>query len=172
MEKVPKFDKEKWVLKVDGLVEENLRLTYNELHELPKTGITHDFHCITGWTLPDTQWKGVSIKTLAKMAKMKPETSHVSFYCMSPYSTALTLEEAFDETVLLAYDFDNKPLEPDHGFPLRLVVPKKWAYKSAKWVDHIRFLDKLELGYWEQRGYTQEAEIDPGVIKEVEEQKK
>ena len=172
MEGVPEFNRKKWRLKVDGLVEESFELTYEEVQNLPKISITKDFHCITGWTKENTKWQGVSIKTLAEKAQISPETTHVSFYCMSPYSTALTFEEAFDETVLLAYSFEDKPMEPEHGFPLRLVVPKKWAYKSAKWVNHVRFLDKLEPGYWESRGYTQDAEIDPEAIEEIEKQKK
>jgi len=155
---VPKFNPEKWDFTVEGLVDKPLRLTYNEFLKLPRTVSVSDFHCVTGWSVLDNKWEGVAFKTIFDIAKPKPNAHYVTVVAEGGYTTSLSIEDLLDNHVLLAYRLNDKPLEPEHGGPLRLVVPKKYAYKSAKWVRKLRFTEKQELGYWEQRGYSNSAD--------------
>jgi len=155
---VPKFDAEKWDFTVEGLVDASLKLTYNEFLKLPRTVSVSDFHCVTGWSLLDKKWEGVAFKTIFDTVKPKPNAHYVTVVAEGGYTTSLPIEDLLDNDVLLAYKLNDKPLELEHGGPLRLVVPKKYAYKSAKWVRKLRFTEKQELGYWEQRGYSNSAD--------------
>lgn len=155
---VPPFDPEKWDFTVEGLVANPMRLTYAEFLKLPKTVSVSDFHCVTGWSRLDNKWEGVSFKTITELAKPLEEAKYVTIIAEEDYTTSLPLKELLDPDVILAYNFDDKPLPPEHGGPLRLVVPKKYAYKSAKWVRGLRFTKEQELGYWEKRGYSNTAD--------------
>lgn len=154
---VPKFDRGTWNFVVEGLVENPIRLGFNEFMKLPKTVSVSDFHCVTGWSRLGNRWEGVSFKTVADLVKPLKEARFATVVAEGDYTTSLPLEELLDDDVLLAYCFEGKPLEPVHGGPLRLVVPKKYAYKSAKWVRMLRFTKDQELGYWEKRGYSNSA---------------
>jgi len=155
---VPRFDPKTWDFVVEGLVENPLRLTYEEFMKLPKTVSTSDFHCVTGWSRLNNKWEGVAFKTIADLAKPLSKAKFVTIVAEGNYTTSLPLEDLLDEDVLLAYGFNDNALQPEHGGPLRLVVPKKYAYKSAKWVRKLRFTEEQELGFWEQRGYSNTAD--------------
>jgi len=155
---VPKFDPKTWDFMVEGLVENPLRLTFKEFLNLPKVLSESDFHCVTGWSRLDNKWEGVAFKTISDIAKPLKEAKYVTVVAEGNYTTSLPLEILLDNDVLLAYGLDGKPLEPEHGGPLRLVVPKKYAYKSAKWVRKLRFTQEQELGFWEKRGYSNTAD--------------
>ncbi len=155
---IPKFDPETWDFVVEGLVKEPIRLTYQEFMKLPKVVSVSDFHCVTGWSKLDNKWEGVAFKTISGMVKPFKEAKYVTVVAQGDYTTSLPLEDLLNNDVLLAYRLDNKPLKPEHGGPLRLVVPKKYAYKSAKWVKKLRFTEEQELGYWEKRGYSNTAD--------------
>ncbi len=154
----PQFHRKTWHLTVEGLVENPLKLTYEELLKLPRIVRISDFHCVTGWSRLDTKWEGVAFKTISNMAKPLKKALHVTIVAEGVYSTSLPLKELLSPDVLLAYKLDGAPLPTKHGGPLRLVVPKKYAYKSAKWVRILRFTVQQELGYWEKRGYSNSAD--------------
>jgi len=155
---VPGFDSKTWDFVVEGLVANSVRLGFDEFLNLPKVVRVSDFHCVTGWSRLDNRWEGVLFKTVADLVKPLVEAKYVTIVCEEDFTTSLPLADLLDDDVLLAYGFEGKPLEPVHGGPLRLVVPKKYAYKSAKWVRKLRFTKDQELGYWEQRGYSNTAD--------------
>ena len=155
---IPTFDPETWDFAVEGLVEKPMRLAYKDFLKLPAVVSISDFHCVTGWSRMDNKWEGVAFKTISDLAKPLKEANYVTVVAEGDYTTSLPLEDLLDDDVLLAHRFDDKPLEPKHGGPLRLVVPKKYAYKSAKWVRKLRFTAEQELGYWEKRGYSNTAD--------------
>jgi DMSO/TMAO reductase YedYZ molybdopterin-dependent catalytic subunit len=156
---VPKIDLRNWALKIDGEVEESLRLSWSGFLELPKVGSVSDFHCVEGWSVLDCRWEGVSFKHIMDLVKPKETAKFVSFYCADGYATSLSLKELSGENILLAYKLDGKNLEEDLGGPLRLIVPDKYAYKSAMWITRIKFTSKKEIGYWENRGYSDTANV-------------
>lgn len=155
---VPRFDPKEWDLRVDGDADSELRLTYDELLALPKTNLVTDFHCVTGWTTYDNAWEGVAIRELARRASIRSSARYATFTCGDGYTTSHPLTVLYDADVIVAYRWDGKPLPIEHGGPLRLLVPKRYAYKSAKWVRQITFTKEEELGYWEVRGYSNTAD--------------
>jgi DMSO/TMAO reductase YedYZ molybdopterin-dependent catalytic subunit len=156
--RVPEFDREKWDFIVKGLVENPIRLTYDEFLALERTQDISDFHCVTGWSRFDNKWEGVRFSVVAKLAKPRSNARFATIECDGGYTTSLPLDEFMEPDVLFAYNFDGKRLEPIHGGPLRLVVPKKYAYKSAKWVRGVVFTEDQEPGFWEQKGYSNSAD--------------
>jgi DMSO/TMAO reductase YedYZ molybdopterin-dependent catalytic subunit len=155
---VPRFDAKKWDFVVEGLVENLVRLTHAEFLNLPKITDVNDFHCVTGWSRLDNKWEGVAFKTIFDLVKPLKEAKFVTIVAEGEYTTSLPLKDLLDPDVILAYKLADKPLPPEHGGPLRLVVPKKYAYKSAKWVRKLRFTKEQELGFWETRGYSNTAD--------------
>jgi len=155
---IPAFDPKTWRLRVKGEVAKPLELTYDEVLALPHTANTSDFHCVTRWSRFDNRWEGVLFRDLATLAQVRPVAKFVSIEAEHGYHTNLPLDVAMDDDIILAYRHDGGALSPVHGWPLRLVVPKKYAYKSAKWVRVVRFLTADEPGYWEQRGYSNSAD--------------
>jgi DMSO/TMAO reductase YedYZ molybdopterin-dependent catalytic subunit len=149
----PVFEESTWDFKVFGEVEEPLTLSYAELKALPNTTLTADFHCVTGWSALDFEWTGVSFRTLMEMAKPKAGAGWVIAHCEYDYTSNLSLQAMDDDDVMVAWAKDGKDLDPDHGFPLRLVVPKRYAWKSAKWVRGLEFTTHNVRGFWELRGY-------------------
>jgi len=158
---VPSFDYESWDLKVRGLVENPLDFTFDEVRNLPRVVSVSDFHCVTRWTKFDNKWEGVRFSTIIRRAKPLPTVKHVLIHCEKGYSTNLPLSDVMGDDILLAYRLDDQELPTLYGGPLRLVVPHKYGYKSAKWVRKIVFIEENELGYWEKRGYSDTA--DPSV---------
>ena len=154
---IPPWDPETWRFEVTGEVDNPISLTYAEFRELPSVIRIADFHCVTGWTKFDNVWEGVSFSHIVKQAKLKPNARYATIECLRGYTTSLPVYELTKSDVLLAYRLDGKELPREHGGPLRLVVPFKYGYKSAKWAFRIKFTTVQELGYWEQRGYSNTA---------------
>ena len=150
---IPKFDKATWKFQVAGLVEEELSLSYDELRELPNTTVHCDIHCVTHWSKFDNDFTGVKLTDLMERINLKPGAKFAMIHSYGGYTTNISLEELIDDDVLLAWAHNGKDLEPEHGWPLRLVVPKLYFWKSAKWVRGFRLLDEDEPGFWESNGY-------------------
>ncbi|SHK35838.1 sulfite oxidase-like oxidoreductase [Thermocrinis minervae] len=150
---IPDWDMDSYRLRVFGQVENPLELTYQQVLELPSVQIVADFHCVTRWSVKDIQWEGVPTKVIAELAKVKPTAKYVMIYCLEGYTTNLPIEYFLAEDSLLAYKMNGQVLPKRHGYPLRLVVPKLYAWKSAKYVCGIEFMEEDRPGFWEQRGY-------------------
>jgi len=155
----PELNLETYMLTIDGEVEKPVRLSWNEFMKLPKTVSTSDFHCVEGWSVLDCKWEGVHIREIEKLVKPKDVAKAVTFVCADAYTTSLFREELSGDDVLLAYKLNDEVLEEGLGYPLRLIVPSKYAYKSALWVIHLRFTRNKELGFWEKRGYHDNADV-------------
>jgi DMSO/TMAO reductase YedYZ molybdopterin-dependent catalytic subunit len=155
---IPPFDRQRWDFKVWGLVENPVKLTYDEFQSLPGKEVLADIHCVTGWTKLDTRWKGVAPQELLRLARPKPEAAYVLVHCEGGYTTNLPLEALLDDDVVLAYGYEGEELPAEYGGPLRLVAPRRYFYKSGKWVRGLELLDKDRPGFWEQRGYHNDAD--------------
>lgn len=150
---VPKIEISNWTFTITGLVEEEHRLNYQEFADLPRVTMLADIHCVTGWSKLNTEWEGISTNQIKKLVKLKPRAKYVMVHAASGFTTNLSLDEFFKEDVLFAIKYNQKPLSPEHGFPVRLVVPRLYFWKSAKWVTGIEFIDHEKLGFWETHGY-------------------
>ena len=147
-----------WDFRVFGLVEEPLRFTWEELMKLPTVTQTVDIHCVTRWSKLDTTWTGIPWRELMKLVKVKPEATHAMAHCEHGFTANVGLDVLDDDDTMLAFLYDGKPLEPDHGYPLRLLVPKKYFWKSAKWLRGIEFMAGDRPGFWERNGYHMEGD--------------
>lgn len=157
---------ENWTLVVDGLVEHPLELSFADLVSMNRRDQTSDFHCVEGWSVYDVPWNGVHLSALFQMAKPLPSASHVTFHTQRDvYNESLPLSVALESETLLAYGINGFTLPLSKGFPMRLVVPDKLAYKSAKYVYRIELDDMPRMGFWEQRGYPYEAEVPAGRLR-------
>jgi DMSO/TMAO reductase YedYZ molybdopterin-dependent catalytic subunit len=154
----PSWNPDSWAFEVWGAVDEDLTFSYDEFKDLPAETQTQDFHCVTGWSKFDCEFTGVTFPALAEMAGVDDEAVHVMFHALDGYTTNLLLEDCMREEVLFVYEYDGEPLPDDHGGPLRVVTPHKYAYKGAKWVSGVEFLTEPERGYWEKRGYSNTAD--------------
>ena len=150
---VPYFDPQRWDFRVYGVVESPLKLTWEEFNRLPKIQRTSDFHCVTRWSRFDNHWEGVSVQELLRRAKLKANAAYVLVHAEQGYTANIPLVDLDREEVLLATHHDSQPLPLDHGYPLRLIVPHLYAWKSVKWVRSFELLDKDMPGFWEQNGY-------------------
>ena len=157
--KIPKIDLKTWTLTIEGEVEKTLKLTWDEIVKLPSTESVSDFHCVEGWSVLDCKWQGIGFRAILDLVKPKQSAKSVTFECADGYTTSLTLRELSNDNVLLAYKLNSEQLEEGYGFPLRLVVPDKYAYKSALWLTRMKFTARKELGYWEKRGYSDTADV-------------
>ncbi len=155
---VPRTDLAKWDFKIFGLVDEPVRFSWDEFMALPQSEITLDIHCVTRWSKLDTTWKGVLVSDLMKNVQLKPEAKFVIAHAEFGYTANVPLEVFTHPQSMLAHTFDGKPLELDHGWPLRLIIPEKYFWKSAKWIRGIEFLEKDKLGFWEKNGYNNSAD--------------
>lgn len=155
----PKVDLEKWTLTVDGEVYNPAKLNWDEFLNLPSAESKSDFHCVEGWSVRNCLWYGVRFSTLVELVRPKKDARYVLLRCSDGYTTSLELKDLLKENVLLAYKLNGKWLEESLGAPLRLVVPHKYAYKSAMWIERISFTKINELGYWEKRGYSDTADV-------------
>ncbi|MCC7354277.1 MAG: sulfite oxidase-like oxidoreductase [Anaerolineae bacterium] len=155
---VPKANLAKWDFRLFGLVESPVHFTWEEFRALPATQIMRDIHCVTRWSKLDTTWEGVKFTDLLKYVKVRPEATHVMAHCEYGFTTNVGLDVLMDDDVLLAWNYDGKPLEPDHGYPLRLLVPKRYFWKSAKWIRGLEFMAGDRPGFWEQNGYHMEGD--------------
>jgi DMSO/TMAO reductase YedYZ molybdopterin-dependent catalytic subunit len=150
---VPGFDPDRWDFAVYGLVETPLKLNWKEFNSLPVIETTSDFHCVTRWSRFDNHWKGVSVRYLLEQAKPRPETKFVLVHAEQGYTANVPLRDLEQDNVLLATHHEGRPLPADHGYPLRLIVPHLYAWKSVKWVRGLELLDQDSAGFWERNGY-------------------
>jgi DMSO/TMAO reductase YedYZ molybdopterin-dependent catalytic subunit len=155
---VPRTDLAKWNFRVYGEVESPFTLSWDEFKSLPRKTVNCDIHCVTRWTRLDTTWEGVAIQEILSRAQLKPSARFVLAHCEQGYTANVPLEVLDDDDVLLADTFGGEPLEPEHGWPLRLLVPKRYFWKSAKWIRGLEFLDRDILGFWERYGYNNNAD--------------
>ncbi|ELY85505.1 sulfite oxidase-like oxidoreductase [Natrialba taiwanensis] len=153
----PDWDPDSWEFTVTGAVETERTFSWDEFRDLPHETQKQDFHCVTGWSKLDCAFTGVPFTELAERAGVTDDAVHVMFSALDGYTTDLPLEDCMRDEVLFAWAYDGEPLPEDHGGPLRVVTPHKYAYKGAKWVDGVEFLTEPELGYWERRGYSETA---------------
>lgn len=155
----PKIDLKSYILEIGGEVENPVKLIWNAVLELPKVESVSNFHCVEGWSVLDCKWEGIRFSEIINLVKPRENAKFVTFLCADGYTTSLSTEELSSDDVVLAYGLNGKPLDEGIGFPLRLVVPEKYAYKSALWVIRITFTVKKELGYWERLGYSDTADV-------------
>ena len=155
----PQIKLETYTLTIDGEVENPVVLSWNDFMKLPKTVSISDFHCVEGWSVVDCKWEGVKISDIEKLVKPRDVAKAVTFESADSYTTSLFREELSGADVLLAYKLNDQVLEEGYGFPVRLVVPSKYAYKSALWVVHVQFTPTKALGFWERRGYSDSADV-------------
>jgi len=147
-----------WTLRVFGLVKEEKVFTWDELMALQHKTETVDIHCVTRWSKLDTTWTGIPWRQFITHFEVQPAATHVMVHCEQNYTTNIALDVLDDDDTMLAYAYEGKPLEPDHGYPLRLLVPKKYFWKSAKWVRGFEFMTGDRPGFWERAGYHMEGD--------------
>jgi len=154
----PEIPLERWTLTLDGLVEKPVVLDWAQFNALPQVEDVSDFHCVTSWSKFDCHWSGVAFTTLCDLVQPKPAAAHVYFTSYDGYSTNVPLEKCLDDDVLIAVRFEGQPLAREHGGPARVIIPKLYAWKGAKFVQGVTFLDRDKLGFWEVRGYSNSAD--------------
>lgn len=147
-----------WDFHVTGLVGAEKRFSWEELMALPTKTQTVDIHCVTRWSKLDTTWTGIPWREFLHHIDVKPEATHVMALCEQNFTTNIALDVLDDDDTMLAYLYNGEPLEPDHGYPLRLLVPKKYFWKSAKWIRGLNFMDSDQPGFWESNGYHMEGD--------------
>jgi DMSO/TMAO reductase YedYZ molybdopterin-dependent catalytic subunit len=151
---LPSRSRADYKLKVGGLVDQPYELTYDELVAMRPTNLTRDFQCVTGWRVPDVEWRGVRLADLLDRAGVQAEATALRFHSFDgAYTESLTLSQARRKDVIVAYHFEGSPLSDEHGGPVRLYVAPMYGYKSLKWLDRIELTKQVEEGYWEVRGY-------------------
>lgn len=153
----PQIKTDKWLFKVWGLVEAK-SFDWLDFMNLPQQNFTADFHCVTRWSKLDVQWTGVKVTDFLQAINLDPQASHVLQHCYGGYTTNLSLEDFIRPENFFAHTLNGEPLPAEHGGPMRLVVPHLYAWKSAKWINGLEFLDHDELGFWERNGYHQRGE--------------
>lgn len=153
-----RFDPATWDMRVFGEVEKEMRWSWDEFLALPTVTITCDIHCVTRWSKFDTVWEGVKFTEFVKLFGVKPSARYVIAHCDHGYTTNLPIEAMMEDDVLLAYKYDGKFLEPDHGFPVRTLVPKRYFWKSAKFLRGLEFSSVDKPGFWEQAGYHNDGD--------------
>jgi DMSO/TMAO reductase YedYZ molybdopterin-dependent catalytic subunit len=167
---VPNFDPETWQFRVFGEVESEIHWNWEEFNQLPRSQITMDIHCVTRWSKFDTRWEGVSVRILVEQSliRPRPEARFVLQHAEYGFTANLPLEVVLGDNYLLATHFDGKPIDPDHGYPLRSVIgaipgredlSSPYFWKGAKWLRGLEFLTKDRPGFWEQAGYHNEADV-------------
>jgi DMSO/TMAO reductase YedYZ molybdopterin-dependent catalytic subunit len=167
---VPRFDEKTWDLRVFGEVEQEKRWTWAEFNQLPRTKVNLDIHCVTRWSKFDTGWEGVALRTLVDqgLVALKPSAHYLLQHCEYGFTVNIPVEVALSDNFLLATHYDGKPLDSDHGYPLRGVVGHivgrddlrtPYLWKGGKWLRGLEFLAKDRLGFWEQAGYHNEADV-------------
>jgi len=167
---VPAFNPATWDFRIWGEVEQERQWTWDEFNKLPRTKITMDIHCVTRWSKADTTWEGVSVRTLVDqgLVKLMPEAKYVLQYAEYGFTVNLPLEVVLQDNFLMATHFNGEPITPDHGFPLRGVVgaipgrndlKTPYLWKGAKWLRGLEFMSRDRLGFWEQAGYSNSADI-------------
>lgn len=159
--KVPEYgERNEWSLRVFGCVEEEKVFKLDDLEKMPRSTVVCDIHCVTRWSKFDTVWEGVRFRHFLDAAgiRVRPEARHVMIHADQDYETNVPLADLLRDDVLLADTYNGKPLTPKHGWPLRLIVPHLYFWKSAKWVRGIELMVHDRPGFWEQRGFHNEAD--------------
>ncbi len=160
--RIPEFDQATWSFAVNGLVDRPLTWDWPAFAKLARKAQVSDFHCVTGWSVYHATWEGVPLKELLALASVRPEAKYAKFYSGDGvYTDALSLEQADMDDVMVAALIDGKPIPEDLGGPVRLIVPRMYAYKSVKWLQSIELIDRDHIGYWQERGYEVDAWV-PG----------
>ena len=154
----PPVDVTRWSFRCFGLVEQEAVWSWDEFRALPRVEIVSDVHCVTKWTRLDVRWEGVHVREIVNRVRLKPEARFVMVHADPDYTTNLALEDLLADDVLLALRADGQDLEPEHGGPCRLVAPRLYFWKSAKWVRGFEFLDVSAPGFWETNGYHLRAD--------------
>jgi DMSO/TMAO reductase YedYZ molybdopterin-dependent catalytic subunit len=147
-----------WELTVGGAVEKPARLSWAQFHALPQVEDVSDFHCVTTWSKYDCRWSGVAFTTLYELVQPKADATHVYFTSYDGYTTNVALDQCLDDDVLIATSFEGAPVAREHGGPARVIIPKLYAWKGAKFIKAIAFLTEDKLGFWEVRGYSNTAD--------------
>ena len=153
----PQVSTNNWLLKVWGLVEDR-SFDWSDMMNLPQQDFTADFHCVTRWSKLDVTWTGIKITDFLDTLNLDPKATHVLQHCYGGYTTNLSLEDFARPENFLAHTLEGKPIPADHGGPMRTVVPHLYAWKSAKWINGIEFLNHDEPGFWERNGYHMRGE--------------
>ncbi len=154
----PRTDLSQWTFRCFGLVERETTWTWEEFSTLPRVGVVSDIHCVTHWSRLDNHWEGVAVREIFRRVGIKPEAVAVLVHADGGYTTNVALEDLIGDDVLLATRHDGRDLEAEHGGPCRLVVPRLYLWKSAKWVRAFEFLDVNPPGFWEENGYHMHAD--------------
>jgi len=158
---VPRYpdDLRDWRLRVTGAVDSPLTLTYEELKALPGGVDVHcDIHCVTTWSRLDNTFTGVRLRDVLDRAGVRPSARFVVFRCAAGFTTSIPMEVAREDDSAVVWAHDGAPLAPEHGWPLRALVPRKYFWKSAKWLEAIEASDRDQLGFWERNGYNNSAD--------------
>jgi DMSO/TMAO reductase YedYZ molybdopterin-dependent catalytic subunit len=151
---VPTIIPDTWNFAISGLVESELKLNYADFFGLPRVRVVSDIHCVTRWTRLNNLWEGCSSTTIANLVRLKPEAKYVIVQATNGFTANLTLADFIQEDVLFAFKHDDEALSAEHGAPVRLIVPRLYFWKSAKWVTGIRFTSQDQPGFWERQGYN------------------
>jgi DMSO/TMAO reductase YedYZ molybdopterin-dependent catalytic subunit len=149
----PRVKLDLWDFQVDGLVEDPVKWSYDEIRAMPSVTRTVDIHCVTKWSKLDTVWEGVSVSEIMNRITLKPGVTHVLISAEHGFTANVPLSDFMADQNMFAYRYDGLDLEPDHGWPLRLLVPHLYFWKSVKWVRGLQFLDHDTPGFWERNGY-------------------
>ena len=149
----PRVDLSTWTLRVDGLVDSARTWSWPEIKALPRADYEGDIHCVTTWSKLGTSFGGVSVDTLLEQTRVQPEATHIVAWSVTGYTTNLPLEHVTGGKAWIVWEHEGRPLPPEHGGPVRMLVPHLYFWKSAKWIGGIRILDHDEPGFWETRGY-------------------
>lgn len=154
---VPLIDTKEWRLRIFGLIEKESIFTWNEIMLLPKKSLVRDFHCVTQWSQLDNLWEGIRFRDFAKLVQPKSKAKFIMAHSYGGYKTNLPLEVLMEDA-LFAYKHNGEPLDPKRGGPMRLIVPSRYGWKSAKWICGIEFMDQNQMGFWEELGYHQNGD--------------
>jgi DMSO/TMAO reductase YedYZ molybdopterin-dependent catalytic subunit len=154
----PDMKPENWRLQVMGSVENPIVWRLEQFHAQPQTDFVSDIHCVTQWSRYDNHWRGVSARTILDLCKPKPDARHVIFHAYDGYTTNVKREIFEEDNVLLAHSWEGKPISRAHGGPVRMIIPDWYLWKSAKWITRIEFSPVDKPGFWEVRGYHNEAD--------------
>ncbi len=150
---VPRVSLESWRFRIFGLVEEERSLTFQDFLALPRTHVTCDIHCVTHWSRLDNTFEGVLFRDVYNLVKVKPEAKYVLFHAEGGWTTNVPLADLLNDDVLFAWGWNGQDLTPEHGWPMRTVVPHLYFWKSAKWVKSMEFMGEDRPGFWERNGY-------------------
>jgi DMSO/TMAO reductase YedYZ molybdopterin-dependent catalytic subunit len=160
--------RENWRLQVHGAVDRPFELNFQELLALPQHEAVVDIHCVTSWSKLDTRWQGVGFRTISERAGPRPEAAFVVMECEQGFTTSLPLPVLLEEDVMLSHTYAGAPLPAEHGGPVRMLVPRRYFYKSAKWLKGLKFTREDEPGFWEVRGYSNLADPSKELRYEVD----